>query len=174
MARINRIATGLQSLLGTKSLGRDPQEVLEAVRPVVDISNHYYANAQIKKDQGTYTGAIAAGVVAQLTIPNGEAWSVIGVTTQFLQSGGVTTYASYSPCIELPSDTPGEEPMSLATDYAGPFGSNTIADTVNVASQLQGRIFPPGTIFATRVGILSSGGIVGIIRTQVLYTSLQV
>jgi hypothetical protein len=104
MARINRVPRGLLSLLGTKSLGRTPQEIDESVRGVVDLTQFYLSDK-------TLVSAAAAEVLitpsvgtvhAINTIPNGEAWFVYNITTKLVSNA--TIAVNLIPTIVVPDN----------------------------------------------------------------------
>lgn len=74
MARINRLPHGLQDLLGNTNLGINPAELLEAVRPSVDLWALWTA------ERVSYTEESVANVFGtqfdsiDITVPVGELW----------------------------------------------------------------------------------------------------
>lgn len=172
MSRINRIPDGFQSLLGTKSLGRNPSELGQIVTPTVAMEKYYLTNIGLEKEQGTYTGAAGVGETAALTIPNGEAWAVLFAGTNYLTSTAVGT-AEIATGIILPSDIPTEQAIPITpTAGTGSLGGALGAGgSINTSVFMQGFVFPSGTQFVTIVGFVSAAAPV-VIRTAVLFSRL--
>jgi len=78
MSQINRVPWGLQSLLGSKNFGRNPSELQENIQPVLDMQPH--VGYEILNADADYVVATAVGDYAELTIPDNEAWGVVGVS----------------------------------------------------------------------------------------------
>jgi len=81
VAIINRVATGLLSLLDTKSQGVTPPAIEESVRPTMELGELYASNLGYETVVGqTVTVGIAAiGFHAPVTVPAGELWRVRGI-----------------------------------------------------------------------------------------------
>lgn len=72
MSIINRLPWGLQGLLGSVNQGKNPGELLQEVRPTVDLTPFWgLEQLQFERDAKTLT---TRGQVAVLTVPDGEAW----------------------------------------------------------------------------------------------------
>lgn len=76
MSLINRLPLGLQSLLGSKSLGDNPSELLQEVRPTVQL-NEFWSVENIRAQSTTDAGPVTTGSAESLLIPSGEIWSPI-------------------------------------------------------------------------------------------------
>ena len=92
MSQINRVPWGLQSLLGSKNFGRNPSQLVEAVQPTLDMSGHL--SYELLKGASVLNTVTAAGQVAQLTVPDNEAWHLLSVS-------GRVTNASIAECYEV-------------------------------------------------------------------------
>lgn len=127
MARINRVPRGLTSLLGTKALGRNPQELLEAVTPTVDLTQFYATEATLQSVANAeilFTPAVGT-VYAAEEIPAGEAWLVYSITVKLVATAAINV--NLVPVLVLPTNitnvqqqlTSGVSPLSLtATNQA--------------------------------------------------------
>lgn len=76
MSQINRVPWGLQSLLGSKNFGRNPQQLAEQVVPVLPMAGHLeFEVLEVTQTSGAIT---AAGQVVQIQVPANEAWNLHG------------------------------------------------------------------------------------------------
>lgn len=76
MSKIQNRPFGLLEILGVKSTGRNPEDLIQTVQPVLQTTDLYLSN-RIETVQDT-TGAVA-GVdnTATVTVPTGQAWRVL-------------------------------------------------------------------------------------------------
>ena len=120
MTAIFRAPTGLQDFLGTKSVGRNPDQLLQQVRPVVDLSQFWLQGAQWTEQSETSGTLAAPGVVGgALTVPFGHVWiPVMGVTVT--SSLGVTDAGRARPAII------GQNAILLGVAPVGNSSSSTI------------------------------------------------
>lgn len=75
MSQINRPPIGLQSLLGSKNFGSNPNELSGAVLPMVDLFP-FWGSQVLKFGKDEQTGSGTA-IAAELEIPSGKTWAVI-------------------------------------------------------------------------------------------------
>jgi len=82
MSKINSPPVGLQSLLGSKNFGENPDDLLREVRPTVDMLP-FWGSQRLRFDQ---TVAIQAGVgsMVERQIPLGESWLVLSASITIL------------------------------------------------------------------------------------------
>lgn len=81
MTQITRVPKGLQDLLGTKQLGKNPGELAQSVIPQLDLFPFYAAERLTWKR--TNSPVSAAGNGPGFTIPVGEIWIPVGMSLQF-------------------------------------------------------------------------------------------
>ncbi len=77
MSKVNQVPVGLQAFLGSKNLGRNPDELLNEIRPVVDIFPFLSGYQQTSSNSsGT---ANTDNFSLTVTVPDGEIWLPIQV-----------------------------------------------------------------------------------------------
>ena len=76
MAKIQRVASGLLSLIDNRATRETPNELLQTVQPSLDMRAFYEQNVGVEAAQVVQGTVAATGVAANLTIPDGELWSV--------------------------------------------------------------------------------------------------
>lgn len=106
MSGINRIPQGLIDFLLTQAGGRNPDNLLESVRPVLDIEPYYYPDR--------YRAEIKAFNLTELqfeaiVIPDGEVWRLLSAT------------------IDVVMDVGEQAKMSLWIERMQPLGLNGVA-----------------------------------------------
>lgn len=72
MSRITRVPTGLQDLLGSKTFGRNPSDLLEEVRPTLGLDDLLVAE-RLSYKRATLT-VTTRGDSADMLVPVGELW----------------------------------------------------------------------------------------------------
>ena len=92
MGAINRIPEGLLSLLASKTQGRNPFELLESVRPSLDLLWAYQTD--MASSLVTGTGAASNDFVA-ITVPAAEAWLIHAARAE-LTTAATTAGQRYS------------------------------------------------------------------------------
>ena len=80
MSRINTPPIGLQDLLGSKNFGDNPSDLLEQVRPVVDLLP-FWGTQKLKFAAESATTA-GAGSVVELDVPENENWAILSAHFQ--------------------------------------------------------------------------------------------
>jgi len=75
MSQINQPPVGLQSLLGTKNFGKNPDDLSQIVQPTVDMFP-FWASQKIRYIQEQTTTA-GAGSTIETIVPDGETWLVL-------------------------------------------------------------------------------------------------
>lgn len=122
---IQKQPSGLLSLLGLIGKGTYPRGLADEVRPVVSIGD-FYASADLRTDQTVVTLQQTAGDRADLDVPAGEAWYMLGI------SGSVASFsaAGDSPIARLSMRPPAGNPTFTLTsnDHVPP----TVAATTDV------------------------------------------
>lgn len=141
MGRVNTPPLGLQSLLGNQNFGDNPDDLSQTIRPVID-QTPFLGSTQIKysRDASSLNGV---GVAVTTTVPQGEAWYILGVS---LQIPGVTNAGQFQLGIaleDLPGFTPGQQHW-LASMHNRV--TTNIGDLVEVSFQpAQPQLFQPLT-----------------------------
>jgi hypothetical protein len=150
--RIQRIPTGLLSLLDSKSsLGSTPAELAEVVAGTVNLEPYYLANALTAANA---SGAVQnAGDLVTQTIPDGEAWRVVGVAGLFGSAFLGTLHMSIaifpvSSLVELPMLRIGPEVIAAATQI--------VHQGVMLPEPL---VLAPGSKIVARVNTTYAGGV---------------
>ena len=72
MAKIQRVASGLLSLIDNRATRETPNELLQTVQPSLDMRAFYEQNVGVEAAQVVQGTVAATGVAANLTIPDGE------------------------------------------------------------------------------------------------------
>ena len=88
MSQINRVPWGLQSLLGSQNFGKNPGALNESVQPTLD-QLPFLGYETLQCDADYVAGATIVGDKAELTIPDNEAWAVLGVAGDIRLTAGV-------------------------------------------------------------------------------------
>lgn len=102
---INRIASGLLSLFQIKSQGDNPNRFEDAVRPGLEMSNHYYTSLGLKSTtevQVDVDDTDLATKVAEISIPDNEIWIVRAIDVDWICTTAVATQF-LTCCIRLDS-----------------------------------------------------------------------
>lgn len=82
MTAINRVPRGLQDFLGSRTLGQNPSDLLQSVRPQVDLSP-FYLSALDFETTLTASGSVAIqGTYAVQTVPPDELWLIELISLQ--------------------------------------------------------------------------------------------
>lgn len=169
MARLNRVPRGLQSLLGTKALGRNPQELLEAVRPTVDLTQFYLAETVIRSASGVTTlqTPVWGDFLGELEIPAGESWFVYNVSLQVTSVAAEIVNVNFG--YTLPSTPPNiMHVFNNQMDYA-------TTRTVNPVNMLQkGYQFPTPTLFSAGTQFKAQITNQGAVGTNSMTTRIEV
>lgn len=82
-SKVTRPPSGLLSLVGTKTLGQNPDALSELVRPVINLDQHYLLDQPLQTATATVVGG-AIGTFASVQIPSGELWAVYNVAGQMV------------------------------------------------------------------------------------------
>lgn len=105
---IGRLPTGLLTLLSLQSGGRYPQYLLEALQPVIDVTNFYVENAAtwvVGTNGGTMAGS-GLSVIA-FTVPATERWLITDVQVEVSLAAGITRWAAVLARSALSLTSPG-------------------------------------------------------------------
>ena len=86
MSAINRIPKGLQEFLGNTAMGKNPAELLQDVRPNIDMFPFWSTDSIRNKVTTGPIGAIGQFVTIQ--VPQGEAWIPIAVSGDIFGGAG--------------------------------------------------------------------------------------
>ena len=175
MARINRIPDGLQSLLGVKALGRNPQDIEEAVRSTVDLTGFYLANKTLELSFGQQIVATPAADTeyATVEVPSGQVWWLYSVAIRWGPTGATAVNTNCVPVLRLPSSPPstaGIHPIGSARDFGATLSS---AETLTMNVDMKGMVAPPGTQFSTYVNDITTNASTTF-NTSVLYVPLVI
>lgn len=170
MATINRIPDGLQSLLGVKALGRNPQEIEGSVRPSIDLTEFYYANKTVELEVGQEIAAIAAnGLYATVEIPAGEVWYVYSVAMRCSAISG-SYNGSLQPVLQIPGPALSTiHPLNDGREFTGVITS----PNEDIRYREIGSVLPPGTIFGSYANTVATANTLNI-RTTVLCVKLDI
>jgi len=110
VAKIQRVARGFNGLLGLKSGGLSPSDVQEFVQPTLGMLAFYEAQlGPLVTGNSGGLGAIGAGL--NVTIPQGELWSIHNIMGRIQHGAGGQNYA-------------------LALIYQGPIAGGGLSDLV--------------------------------------------
>lgn len=173
MALINRVPQGLLGLLDTKTLGKNPDDLLSTVQPTIDLKALFLANSGLTGTAVIEAGIVAGdigNVVATVTVPAGELWWVQSVASDVVVGpGGAGAEYGISPVIVT------------ATGFGfhvlqGPRLDTTLAATERRVTTWtppgDGVLAGPGTVFGTvplELFVAASP-----VTTSVLHYSVQV
>lgn len=117
MSQISRLPTGLQSLLQSKNFGRNPDQLLQEVRPTLDLEQFWQAYVFHSRTSGETNLNNGQEAFFTFTVPAGEYWLVtsVGIVTRVTAGGNVGDGASFSAAIDdvVNSDSP-VVPVGLA------------------------------------------------------------
>lgn len=133
-SRINRVPEGLQKILGSQSLGVNPQELLGDVRPSIELFDLYtFPELEYQRGAGSLTGR---GIVSSVTVPQGETWLVKHIAADI---AGVTTAATrYSISLRLDGITGMQAGIGLALPLVrGGFTSDAIGDIFSISKTFE-------------------------------------
>jgi len=126
-APINAVPFGLLDLLQTKALGRNPNELMQAVRPTVEMSQFWASGAPTQYFTTLATPVTGAGVIPTAgtftTVPPGKTWVPISFVTYALGIGAGDN-ARVHPAIYLPGTVPAN--VAELGDNTGLASNNTI------------------------------------------------
>jgi len=102
VSKIQTTPKGFQDVLGLKNFGQNPSELLDAVRPIVDIGSFYAQNfLDIAREDITN---FALNDSVALEVPNGESWYVYKVS-QYINDLPTTNADYGTRCyIDLPRE----------------------------------------------------------------------
>jgi hypothetical protein len=101
---LNRNPAGFLSLLQAKSLGEDPDNYLQDVRPVIELLP-FLLNRVVLEDLFANQSSATIGTRATITIPQGELWIPKLVSSQALVDGAPSDI-QFAPCLITPSAGP--------------------------------------------------------------------
>ena len=95
MGAINKIPLGLLNMLGSQTGGKNPFDLAEIVRPTVDLTSFYHAQAL--KTSAVSLVYTAVGDNVQMEVPAGEAWFVytIGVSVTSVTGADRAAFGVY-------------------------------------------------------------------------------
>lgn len=151
MPGINRQPRGLLDFLQVQAGGRNPDQLSETVRPVVDVEPLYWPDRLRAVIEPT---SLATGQIEFIEVPEGEVWKVLSVyQTTNLGTGG---YARYSFGLER------VQPLGLNGVYFGhAHVDNPAAAAADVAVGIQlpvPLIVTSGQRLVVRMDVKTGGG----------------
>ena len=175
MSTINRIPDGLQSLLGVKALGRNPQEIEGAVRPTIDLTSFYLANKTLELafGQDIIATPAADNEYATVEVPSGEVWFLYQVGIRWGPTGASLVNTNVVPVLRLPTSPPstaGLHPLTSCREFGT---SLSTAETLTMGVDMKGVVAPAGTQFSNYVHDITSNASTTF-NTSVLYVPLKV
>lgn len=86
MGAINKIPLGLLNMLGSQTGGKNPFDLAEVVRPTVDLTPFYHAQAF--KTTAVSLAYAAVGDNVQMEVPAGESWFLYSIGVTILSVAG--------------------------------------------------------------------------------------
>ena len=79
MGGINRAPIGLLDLLLTQAGGRNPDQLIESVRPTLDIEKFYYPD---RMNAFNETFSLSQGQLDFVAVPDDQSWLLLGVGSE--------------------------------------------------------------------------------------------
>lgn len=138
---IARRPAGLLDLLLTQQRGQNPNLLGETLVPTIDLGP-FYDQERLEVNETTRT-ASAVGNSDAITVPAGESWRVLNVSCR-------GTFNAVNQVIKLGlfASVGGSDFVMLAENRAATVGAT---DSMAVAANLHGAMFPPGSQFGVLV-----------------------
>lgn len=88
MSKINKPPLGLQDLLGSQSFGTNPGDLLQGVRPSLDMVPFWlWQNLEYAQDSATATPIVPGNDVVTIAVPQNELWIPWGITAEMSFGG---------------------------------------------------------------------------------------
>jgi hypothetical protein len=156
VSRINRVPVGLQDLLGSQNLGRNPADLDQVVRPGVDMFPFW----GLERMTWFRTAAVTVsttGQAATTTIPQGEAWIPLTATCLLngCQSGDTFGMSIRATAVGDPSrDANNIANATSIFDTPAAFGPITLAVGANLRLGFawpQRILYRSGAVFSMNV-----------------------
>lgn len=169
---INTVPTGLQSLLDNKSLGKNPDALLEDIRPTIDLTDFFIGNKVLSITTETFVGLAAKATEARIQVPPGELWLVFGVSSRMTKSDAGSANAGFVPVV---TNIPGDSNFFyelITNTFPSTFNNatNELSSSVGVLSEP--LVLRAPVQLATRVNYYEGGTYN--VSTTALYTRLVV
>lgn len=145
---INRAPLGLQSLLGTKALGQNPDALSELVRPIVDLAPFWWAQQRWQVSQTVDPGTFAVGEITSLriTVPQNEVWLVPYAHMRAIY-GVATTKSGFHISTLIDSTLGAAGECALAEWYFNNTCDNALDTQYCVYQPPYPMFWPAGTVF---------------------------
>jgi hypothetical protein len=156
---VNRIAQGLLGFFGLKSLGRNPDELVGTLQPVVETADWFLrTNAEQITRFNVYTSVSVQPFSTPfnawqtpLVIPNDEWWYIHAATLIAVLPAGAVTASEISEAMltSVRNSQPGQYHEQLVANRTGTtnLGPAVTPDLVVADFSRPRAWFPPGTIF---------------------------
>lgn len=135
--------SGYLSLLNAKSNGYTPPDVVDSIRPTLDITQFLKASIPLTSKANSTPAQSAVGAGTTLTVPNGEAWQVIAAAANASlgTAGNVLKF-------KLTLNPPDLSLSSCALSTFGPLAVTNAGEIFSCCwSAPDGFIVGPGTQF---------------------------
>lgn len=78
MSAINRPPLGLQGLLGSQNFGDNPSDLLQQVRPTIDLFP--FLGSQVLSQRQIQGGRVDQGLIVTQPVESGEVWAIVGAS----------------------------------------------------------------------------------------------
>lgn len=146
MSQINRVPQGLQDLLFSKNFGSNPPNLLQDVRPTIDLFP-MWASERLTTVRANFEFN-SIGLVTSIPVPQGELWGVISASGQLDGALAVGNDVAFSIRV---ADIQGQQPLvDRGPVLASMFRIATLAvgQVVTFGASLPFIVwFPSGSIF---------------------------
>lgn len=171
---ISSLANGFLTLLGVKNMGKNPEVLLDEVRPVLEMRD-WYLNSNIQEAVASAAGVATelAGFQGSMVVPAGELWWVDALTVRIDSAPASTPRILQLAAAMRTNGT--KYLVGIGADLDQPAG--LITGTSFYAPSLRGFFAPGGATLGATAGLISNvvGGVEAYsIRTFARYTPLQI
>lgn len=143
--KIQEVPATLLDVLGIKSLGRNPDQLLDSVSGTVDLTE-FYLTRRLEVLNAITTNVIVAGQFARIQIPDGEVWlvkDVVGILRDPLIGGEIMNGV-----ILWERDALGTPPRMILAQAPSHVATTTSIDEMTTATiHFRQRFFQTGTSF---------------------------
>lgn len=160
MSLINRLPFGFQSLLDSKTLGKNPGLLNQEVRPVLDMER-FFKPPLLRRAQATGTWN-AVGSSAQVSVPSNELWEIWSVEAGALNNFAAGASGRININLQLPDP---ENAAGLIVGRIAHFPAPTILNAGSTAVRWGGEyqppfkfILPPGSVIQASLEDLDLNG----------------
>lgn len=160
-SQINRVPFGLQDLLNSRNFGRNPNALLQEVRPGFDMLPFWGLDSI---EASSDSAAVSTfGTHTQITVPDSELWLVLGSSVNCTNNFAASALWFGDIRVQVPSSAGGFSTVALAS---GPDNGNVLVPaggSTGISRQIvynSPYLWPAkaGTIFSARITALDLAG----------------